>query len=276
MAKHPAEVFGHPVWINTDEAQKARDNYWCPFADKPCDKKSRLINYPMGVCSAQYGEHVIALSPNRFLQDGTVFKDIADHYFKDRNNLLVFSEVGLRGTGNFDYVMVKHRQLSSQIEDFVIIEFQTGQTTSTGKLVDGLKAFMKGEDVEGKKYNFGLNMADIWKRSFTQILNKGIVMENWGHRIYWVVQEPVYQNLVDRYNLNGMQYTDAHSTRFIIYDLFRKENKYELRRTRIESSTIDNLFNAFRNNPNIPSKDIFIDRLQGKIQKNAQIQLDFL
>lgn len=110
MAKHPAEVFGYPVWVSSAKARAARNTHWCPFADKHCDKKSRLIDYPMGVCSVQFGENVVALSPNRFLQDKTVFQDIADHYFNDRNNLLVFSEVGLKGVGNFDFVMVKHKQ----------------------------------------------------------------------------------------------------------------------------------------------------------------------
>jgi hypothetical protein len=275
MAKHPAEVFGYPIWLNTDEAQATRDNHLCPFTDKVCDKKSRLIDYPMGVCSVQFGENVIALSPNRFLQDNIVFNDIADHYFNNRNNLLIFREVGLRGIGNFDFVIVKHRPLSCEVEDFVVIEFQTGQTTGTGKLVDALKNFMGGNDIEGETYNFGLNMADIWKRSFTQVLNKGMVMENWGHKIYWVVQEPVYQNFLDRYNLGGMEFTENHSTRFTIYDLRRENERYGLFQTRIESSTIDDLFHAFRNNPNIPSKVDFIGRLEGKIQQNAEIQLNF-
>jgi hypothetical protein len=126
--------------------------------------------------------------------------------------------------------------------------------------------------VEGRTYAFGLNMADIWKRSFTQILNKGIVLENWGHKIYWVVQEPVYQNLLDRYNLNGIAYSPKHSTIFAIYDIKKQGDKYRLFQTRIESSTIDDLFRAFRNNPNIPSKDAFIDRLKDRL--TAKMHLD--
>ena len=275
MAKHPAEVFGYPVWLDTAEARASRKRQYCPFNNKECDKKSRLIKYSMGVCSVQFGKNVIALSPNRFLQNNIVFHDIADHYFKDRSNLMVFREVGLKGIGNFDFIMLKHKPLSSEIEDFIAIEFQTGQTTSTGNLVNALKDFMSGKDVNGKTYNFGLNMADIWKRTFTQILNKGIVMENWQHEIYWVIQEPVYQNFLDSYNLNGMGYNEGHSTKFAIYDLQLKDEKYELFKTRMESSTIDNLFHAFRNNPNIPSKSVFINRLETKIQKSAHLQLNF-
>lgn len=276
MAKHPAEVFGYPLDVTSAQVQHDRKRYWCPFVDQECNKKSRLIPYPMGVCSVQYGDKTIALSPRRFLQDSIVFKDIADHHFNSRSDLLLFSEVGLSNVGTSDYVMVKHKPLSSDIEDFVIIEFQTGQTTGTGKLVKALKDFMQGEDVKGKNYRFGLNLADIWKRSFTQILNKGIVLEQWGHKIYWVVQEPVYQDLLDRYNLNGMSYNPKHRIVFAIYDLRRVGDKYELFQTRIESSTTDDLFEAFRNNPNIPSKDGFIEKLKRKLRARMElnVQLD--
>ena len=53
--------------------------------------------------------------------------------------------------------------------------------------------------------------------------------------------------------LNGMAYHDEHATVFTIYDMKKESGKYKLFDTRIESSTIDDLFKAFRNNPNIPS-----------------------
>jgi len=227
----------------------------------------------MGVCSVVYGENIVAVCPRRFLQDNTVFKDIADHYFQTRNDLVVFSEIGLSQTGTFDYVMVKHKPFSSEIEDFVVIEFQTGQTTGTGQLVKGFKDCLAGEDIEGKNYGFGLNLADIWKRSFTQILNKGIVLENWGHKIYWVVQEPVYQDFLNRYNLNGMTYNGGHKTVFAIYDLSLDAGKCNLFQTRIESSTVDDLFKAFRNNPNIPSRTTFLKKLETKLNAKMELKL---
>ena len=225
MAKYPAEVFGNPVRSAPGRFKNARKKYWCPFVDDKCNKQSRLIKYPMGVCSVRYGDETIALCPRRFLQANTVFKDIADHHFKTTNDLVVFSEIGLSQTGTFDFVMVKHRPFSSEIEDFVVVEFQTGQTTGTGQLVKGLKEAIKGEDIHGRNYGFGLNLADIWKRSFTQILNKGIVLENWGHKIFWVIQEPVYRDFLNRYNLSGMGYDDKHTTVFAIYDLRQDTDK---------------------------------------------------
>jgi hypothetical protein len=275
MAKHPAEIFGYPFKAVSVLPKRGRKRYWCPFADDKCNKQSRLIKYPMGVCSVRYGDNTVALCPRRFLQNNIVFKDIADHHFTTRNDLVVFSEIGLSQTGTFDYVMVKHKPFSSDISDFVAVEFQTGQTTGTGQLVQGLKDCMKGEDIEGNSYGFGLNLADIWKRSFTQILNKGIVLENWGHKIYWVVQEPVYQDFLNRYNLNGMAYNDEHSTVFVIYDIRQHPEGYELFQTRIETSSIDDLFRAFRNNPNIPSKETFLNKLKAKLKGKMELKLKF-
>jgi hypothetical protein len=275
MAKYPAEVFGDSIQLLHPVIKKGKKKYWCPYIDEKCNKQSRLLNYPMGVCSVKYNNEIIALCPRRFLQNKTVFKDIADNYFKTRNDLIIFSEVGLPNTGTFDFVMVKHKPLSSEIEDFVIIEFQTGQTTGTGQLVQGLKDFVKGEDIRNRSYSFGLNYADIWKRTFTQILNKGIVLENWGHKIFWIIQDAVYRDFTNRYNLNGMSYNAKHTTAFSIYDLIENGDEYELSQTRMESSTIDDLFRAFRNNPNIPSKNDFIKKLNNKLQAGLELKFQF-
>jgi hypothetical protein len=129
---------------------------------------------------------------------------------------------------------------------------------------------IRGKDVGGTTYGFGLNLADIWKRTFTQILTKGIVLEHWGHKIYWVVQEPVYQDFLNRYRLHGMTYDPQHSTVFAIYDLKRTRDRYELYQTRIESSTVDDLFDAFRTNFAVPSKQAFMQKLKRRIEKNAK------
>lgn len=275
MAKHPSEMFGVPHNVHSPKAEEIREAYWCPFADQICNKKSRLISYPMGVCSVQYNNQTVAICPRRFLQGGIVFGDIADHYFGTRSDLLVFPEVSLRGIGSFDFVIVKHKPLSSDVEDFVVVEFQTDQTTGTGKLVQALEDYLREGMFEDKSYSFGLNTYDTLKRSFTQILNKGIVLEQWRQKVYWVFQEPVYQNFTSRYNLEEMRYNPSHTTVFTVYDLARREDQYQLTQARLESSTIDDLFSAFRNNPNVPGKDMFIETLQHKIKAKVELKFRF-
>ena len=273
MAKYPSEIFGYPHSNTNNKAAEARTKHWCRFVDKVCYKQSRLINYPFGVCSAHVNGDEVALCPRRFLDDHTVFTDIARHHFKTVNDILVFSEIRLEDIGSFDFVMVKHKPMSPEIEDFVAIEFQTGQTTGTGQLVQGLKDCLGGKNVVQKSYAFGLNLYDIWKRSFTQILNKGVIMENWRKKIYWVVQEPVYKYFETRYNLQSLDLQPQHSTVFALYDLKRTKERFELVASRNISASMDQLFAALRNNPNIPSVERFLEALKGKIEGEAQISL---
>jgi hypothetical protein len=255
------------------KAKETRANHWCPFVDKVCYKQSRLIQYPFGVCTAQFNGEQVALCPRRFLDAHTVFTDIAQHYFNKTSDILVFSEVRLEAIGSFDFVMVEHKPMSADIEDFVAIEFQTGQTTGTGKLVQGLKDFVAGESIVYKSYGFGLNLYDIWKRTFTQVLNKGVIMEAWKKKIYWVVQEPVYKYFETRYSLQRLSYKPQHSTVFALYDLKSGKDRFDLLASREISATMDQLFDALRNNPNIPSVDTFLAGLKRKIETEAQISL---
>jgi hypothetical protein len=276
MIKRPAEIFGYPTDVMNRKAKTARGTCICPFINGTCEKKSRLINNkPMGICSVRYGDQTVIICPKRFLENEKVFKDTATHYFGDYDNLLLFSEAGLPSVGTFDFVIVRHKPLSSEIDDFIIIEIQGNQTTGTGALVKALKDFMRSESFEGHNYEFGLNTYDVLKRSFTQILNKGIVLEKWGQKIYWVLQESVYRNFETRYDLRELSYNGNHSTVFAIYDLKRRKNNYRVELIKYESSTIDNLFSAFRSNPNIPNKDGFIRRLDRKIKANLGLKLRF-
>jgi hypothetical protein len=274
--RHPAEIFGYPIDDDTPQARHDRARHWCPFVDRPCDKKTRLLPYPMGVCSVQWDDQVIALSPRRFLQDNTVFRDIALHHFGTTDDLLLFDEISIPHAthiGRFDYVLARHRPLSSCIEDFVVIEIQTGQTTGTGKLVTGLSDFIEGRPVSGTTYGFGLNFADIWKRAFAQVLTKGTILERWGHKIYWVAQAPVYQDLLNRYSLHTMTYDPAHNTVFFVYDLKRAGNRYQLVRTAAQSSTVDQLFQAFRSNFAVPPRDEFLAKLAARAQRTVATDL---
>ncbi len=273
MAKRPAEVFGFSIFDSGKNAKDARVKHWCPFVDEVCFKQSRLIDYPMGVCSVEYGSDIVAICPRRFLEKQKVFEEIADKKFGSRDNLVVFSEVRLESVGTFDFVMVKHKPMSTEVEDFAVIEFQTGQTTGTGKLVQGLKDVMAGDDLSGRSYAFGLNIADVWKRSFTQVLNKGIVLEAWERSIYWVVQEEVLGYLLKKYHLDDMGLSPEHSTVFLTYQLTGGDPSYSLVKSHLRSASIDSLFLAFRNNPVVTSRMEFEKVLTGKLYANLGFRL---
>jgi hypothetical protein len=200
----PAEIFGYPIDNHSAEARQIREKHRCPFMNTGCGKNSRLIDYPFGVCSVQYRGQINAVCPHRLKEQGTlegiprVLEEVASHYFGDFNNVIPFREVKLLNVGAIDYVLVRHKPMKAEIEDFVAVELQTDSTTQTGQVVQGLRDFVAGENVASQMYRFGMNTYDTIKRSMTQLSNKGIVYEAWGTKGYWVFQDYIYQNLVKR------------------------------------------------------------------------------
>ncbi len=273
MIKQPAEVFGHHWSSNTSDAIDCRVRHLCPFTGVKCSKQTRKVSYPMGVCSINYQNKILALCPNRFLQDNIIFEDIARKYFGSIDNQVVLHEVRLDGVGSFDHIIVKHEPVSARIIDFVIVEVQGYQTTGTGGLVNGLEDAMASPPNVKRLYKFGLNTYDIVKRMLIQMLHKGKVIEVWNQKAFWVMQEPLYDEFVQRYNIGSLDYSDGDSTNFAVYDLTPADNTYELTLKYYKSSTLDNLFDAFRYNFDVPDKRAFMDKLKEKLSSNLQPNL---
>lgn len=165
----PAEIFGFPPDNMSPEAQHSRQRHWCPFVNKICNKNSRLIDFPFGVCSVQHRNESKSICPRRFEEQGSiesvsgVLENIALHYFGDFNNVITFSEVRLPNVGAIDYVLVRHKPLKAELEDFVTVEFQTDSTTQTGAVVQALKDYVAGQDIQQQSYRFSMNTYDTIK-----------------------------------------------------------------------------------------------------------------
>ena len=274
----PAEIFGYPVANRSVEAQNSREGYWCPFANRLCNKKSRLIDFPFGVCSVECNGEIHAICPHRFEEQGTiegvskVLENIALHYFGDFDNTVAFSEVRLPNVGSIDYVLVRHKPMQPRVEDFVPVEFQSDSTTNTGGVVQGISDFFAGHDVQERTYKFGMNTYDSIKRAITQLMNKGIVYEAWGTKSYWVIQEYIYANLVNRYGFKEKEFSSKPASRFALYNLVRQDSCLTLVPSRFISTTVDEVYQAMRNNPNLPGKDKFVQHLNTKLKARLSVQ----
>jgi len=273
---YPAEIFGYPVENKSKDAEQIRKGHLCPFSNKAiCTKQSRLLTYPMGICSTWWPNNSpIAICPKRLLQDKTIFINAANHVFGNTDNVLLFSEVKLKRIGTFDFVLVKHKPISDEIDDFCVVEFQTDSTTGTGKLVKAIEDFMQEKDITKNSYAFGMNTYNTIKLSFIQMLNKGQVFEVWNKKIIWAVQKYVYENMVDRFGLQDMRLNKNDANLFFIYDLDHHSNpdKYQLTVENIKSSTIENLMKAFRG-ADLPKIDDFIKVLHKKLRLNLGIRI---
>ncbi len=274
----PAEIFGYPVLNGSDEAIRIRERHWCPFQDTRCNKKSRLIDFPFGVCSAEHHGEVHIICPRRFDEQGsiegvsTVLEDIADHYFGSFDNIIAFPEVRLPNVGNIDFVLVKHKPMKPEVEDFVSVEYQSDSTTSTGGLVQGIRDFFDADDWEDISYSFGMNTYDSIKRAITQLINKGVVYESWDAKCYWVMQEYIYENLTSRYGLESTGFSTSHASRFALYNIARSNDVLKLQRSQYISTSVDAVYQAMRNNPNIPDKDTFVRRLNTKLRLSLRVE----
>jgi len=273
---YPAEIFGFPVENKSKEAKQVRKRNLCSFSNKDrCSKQSRLLTYPMGVCSTWWPNNSpIAICPKRLLQDKIIFINAAKHVFGDTDNVLLFSEVKLKRIGTFDFVLVKHKPISDEIEDFCVVEFQTDSTTGTGKLVRAIEDYIQDKDITKNSYAFGMNTYNTIKLSFIQMLNKGQVFEVWNKKIIWAVQKYVYKNMVDRFGLQGMRLNKNNANLFFIYDIDYHSNpdKYQLTVEDIKSSTIENLMKAFRGT-DLPKIDDFMKVLHQKLRLNLGIKI---
>jgi hypothetical protein len=275
----PAEIFGYPIWNQSKEAQNVRERHWCPFLDRRCNKKSRLIDFPFGVCSAEHNGEIHTICPHRFEEQGTiegisrVLENIALHYFGDFSNTIAFSEVRLPNVGSIDYVLVRHKPMKPEVEDFVPIEFQSNSTTSTGGLVQSIRDFFEGYDVQEQTYKFGMNTYDSINRAITQLMNKGIVYETWDTKCYWVIQEYIYANLVNRYGFKEDGFSLEHASRFALYKLVPRNDRLILSPTRFISTTVDEVYQAMRTNPSLPSKDKFVQHLNTKLRLRLSVQV---
>ena len=261
----PNEIFTYPLTNNSDKAIQAKKNYYCRFIDKICDKKSRLIKYPMGVCSVNHSNTKPIICPHRFLEGNIVFSNICKSAFGTTNNILLFKEVRLQGVGTFDFVLVKHKPISNKIDDFCLVEFQSDSTTGTGKLVNALQDFMKEKELLDVSYRFGMNTYNTIKLSYMQMLIKGQVVEAWNKKIYWVMQDFVYNNMVKRFNLIDLEYNKYDNSHYHIYDLDMNNHLYNLTLKEKKSTTVSNLIKAFTHQPT-PSIDTFVNKLEEKIK----------
>ena len=162
--------------------------------------------------------------------------------------------------------------MKPEVEDFVSVEYQSDSTTSTGGLVQRIRDFFDVDDWQDRYYSFGMNTYDSIKRAITQMINKGVVYESWGAKCYWVMQEYIYENLTSRYGLESAGFSTSHASIFALYNIARNNDTLKLEHSRYISTSVDAVYQAMRNNPNIPDKDVFVSRLNAKLRLILRVE----
>lgn len=271
--KHiPAEIFGFPPKNQSDEAEKARSEYLCPFIRKKCTKQTRLLSYPLGICSVWHAGAPRIICPQRFyFEELKLLKTIARNFLRGEFNLV--SEVELEGYGKVDWVGFTITDVE-EVKEFIGIEIMADSTTQTGQLVDALKDFMERKTLK-ERYNYGMNTYNTIKLSFTQMLNKGQVFEKWEKYYIWVLQDVLLQDLVNRFKLE-MHPEISEDNKIVFASLHmefdEQKNIFILKLEKYYSTSVEEMLHAYRR-ADIPNIKEFTRAILRKFRKDSSIDI---
>ena len=218
FTRHPTEIFGYP-FINKDPiVQARREEQFCPFLDGECKKPRKSEpEIKIGVCTVGYKRNFlkkitpIIVCPHRF-REPIVYDTIRELYFGDLPadcQIRWASEVSCGVAGSIDFVAAKMKK--EKIEDFLCVEFQAAGTTGTPwpAVIDFKEtgSFQKGS------YKYGINWANEFSKTMMQqVYKKGMVIERWGKKIVFVIQDvglTYIQSTTDAQDLHEARDNDA-------------------------------------------------------------------
>ena len=195
FTRHPTEIFGYPFINKGSVAQRAREEQFCPFLDGECKKPRKSEpEVKIGVCTVGYKgnflERVtpVIICPHRF-REPIVYDTIKELYFGDLPDgyqIRWASEVSCGVAGSIDFVAAKMKE--EKIKDFLCVEFQAAGTTGTPwqAVID----FKETGGFKKETYGYGINWAnEFTKTMMQQVYKKGMVIENWGKKIVFVIQD---------------------------------------------------------------------------------------
>jgi hypothetical protein len=181
------------------------------------------------------------------------------------NNVQLVDEIKIPSFGDVDWVayIIKH----NSIQDLCGIELVAGSTTQTGEVVKAVRDFQAGR--LSRSYKYGLNTYDTSKRSFTQILNKGQVFENWKKLYIWLIQDFVLQDILERFKINLTE--GLKKDNFIVFQTVRMsyDDSYDIFRMekgKLFSASVADLRKAYERQ-SFPPIEEFIESISRKVRK---------
>ena len=233
FTQHPTEIFGYPYVIKDSVVETIREKQFCPFLNGECKKPRKSEpDVKIGVCTVGYKGNFyekitpVIVCPHRF-EEPTVYNTIEKLYFSnltDDYEIKWASEVSCGVAGSIDFVAAKVKK--EKIEDFLCVEFQTAGTTGTPW--EAVLDFKNTGTFQKKSYKYGINWANQYlKTMMQQVYKKGMVIESWGKKIVFVMQDvglTYIQSATDAQDLHEVRDNDTiHFCTFrVIWDKNKK------------------------------------------------------
>ncbi len=172
-----------------------------------------------------------------------ILENIALHNFGNQTDLVSFEDVKIPPYGTIDFVLARHKRFIAEVDDFVPVEFWA-ISSDTARVVGDISV----------------------RRFLYQVLAKGIVYETWEVKSYWIIQETVYAKLVERFGLKPNGYLAGHTLRFALQDISAKMEKGKIMPTRYVSASVDEIYQALRNDSGLPGKEQFMVALSNRLK----------
>lgn len=284
--KNVSEIFGFKSSFKEIVNNHYRTSYNCPFlgANVQCDpinKKSNLtdddgnllLSHQTGACSCFYKNNEngtyepIIICPKRFEEKDAnglsiVQERIKDFFFDDLKKdekLLFVAEVGLNSYGRADYMIARLK--NNKIIDYAHCEFQADATTGTRGIVECVKDFYEGKDIN-KNYTYGLNTKATIKGFSLQMIDKGYLFSKLNKLSIWVMQDSLIDKFKSAYNLKlneELNFNPESDARIYILGVkFNNNgsNKYNLTVPKIYSTTPENIQDSLSNREPISNNEV--------------------
>lgn len=162
-----------------------------------------------------------------------VLEEIALHYFGNLNNIISIQSVNLFGLGEIEWVLIRHKLMKAEVDDFVMVEIQT----------------------------------DLTSKIENMMLNRAVVYKAWNTKGYWLVPEHIYANWVKRFGFKESSYSSEHPFRFFLYDsAIFKDNYLSLNQNRYASVGLDEEYQPTPYNLVLPDKDKVVQVFNAKMR----------
>ncbi len=246
IEKTPIEIFGHDYTSKAPSFLLAVKQQYCKFRKDTCNKprksephiKVGICSLGSTICKGKVVKPVI-ICPQRFKED-TMFETIREKYLSNWENVKWVQEVNIGVGGNVDYVAVEIDE-NNNITDFLCVEIQAAGTTGTP--YPAVKSFIESGSFGDSKYTYGINWANEFSKTMMQqAYKKGKIVENWGRKIVFVVQDVAMEYIKSASDCSLL--VPSNKTLPVDFCSFSlkwlpKEAEWKLQFNNIESTSID-------------------------------------
>lgn len=229
---HPlGEVFGFPIYNESERAVRYRENKLCPFNNIVSNCTKNSIEFPLGVCSLNHKGKPVIICPIRFREDWVIISDAASFIFQDKATWTHVGEVRLKdkhgkSAGNIDYVLVAYDEVG-RVVDFGSLEVQS--VYISGNLTGPFVSYIDNPSADFSwaqafKYPKPDYLSSSRKRLVPQIIAKGSIIKQWGKRQVVALQTSFYNTLPALPEFDKAEADFA----FFLYDLVKDQSNNTL------------------------------------------------